>query len=454
MVLASALFMDLLDTAALGAALPTMAGEFNTDPLHLRLALTAYLITAAILVPASGWLADRFGARRIFVVAMAIFVIGSVTCGFTQSIGQLVAARILQGVGGAMMTPVGRMIVIAATPRQSLIRALNAFTLPAILGPLLGPVLAGFLLEVANWRWIFFINLPIGILGILAVVCIVPRVPKAKPGKLDLAGFLAASVGILSLMVVAESVGTDRWPVEVTLVAVFTAVLSMSALYRVTRHSANPILDLGLLARPTFRASMVGGGVARVAMGATPFLMPLFLQAGLGWSPLRSGTVMMSMMAGALLARYVGTQAVRFLGFRRTLIWTAAGTGMLAVLPIGFTDATPLAVMIAALFGLGLFRAAHFVPCGALAYADVAPHEVSRASTLATVIQQMTVSFGVSLAGLLLYVFRSSPMLQLEDFKGTFMVLALLSLSGVFAYLNLDRQAGIHMRYGVETNER
>ena len=452
-VLASALFMDLLDTAALGSALPSMAREFGTDPLHLRLALTSYLITAAILVPASGWLADRLGARRLFVGAMALFMLGSVTCGLTNSIEQLVAARVLQGIGGAMMTPVARMIVIAATPRQSLIRALNAFTLPAILGPLLGPLVAGFLLEVANWRWIFFINLPIGAIGICAVLGIVPKIPKVVTGKFDLAGFIAASVTILSLMVVAESIGTDLWSVHITAAAVVTAGLSMTTLVWLSRRSPTPILDLNLLTRPTFRASMVGGGVARIAMGATPFLIPLFLQVGLGWSPLRSGVVMMSMMVGSLLARYVGTQSVRHLGFRSTLIWTASMTGLFALLPSTFTGATPLAVVVAVLFGLGLTRAAHFVPCSALAYADVPPQEVSRASTLATVIQQMTLSFGVSIAGLLLYTFRSGPTLHLKDFTGPFLVLGLLSLGGVLAYLHLDRHVGLHMRYGAEKHD-
>ncbi|MGA0027673.1 MAG: MFS transporter [Steroidobacteraceae bacterium] len=447
-VLASALFMELLDTAALGAALPTMAREFGTNPLHLRLALTTYLLTAAILMPASGWLAERLGARRLFVAAMALFVLGSVTCGFAQSTGQLVASRALQGVGGAMMTPVARMIVIAATPRAALIRALTAFTLPAIFGPLLGPVLAGFLLEVANWRWIFFINLPIGLIGIFAVLALVPRIPRSAPGAFDLLGFLTAGVVILSVLVVAESIGRDLWSPPVTGVAALVAVLSMTMLAWQVRRTPVPILDFRLLSRGTFRASMVGGSVARISIGATPFLMPLFLQSGLGWSPLRAGTVMTSMMAGAVVARYVGAESVRLLGFRRTLLWTAGATALFAALPAWFTGSTPLPLVVLALFGLGLVRAAHFVPCSALANADIAPEEVSRSSTLSTVIQQVTLGLGVSIAGLLLDFFRSGPALQLADFSGTFLALGLLSLGGIPTYLRLDRQAGLHMRSG------
>src|SRR5580698_8569880 len=207
-VMASALFMDLLDTAALGTALPTMAREFHTEPLHLKLALTAYLMTMAILVPASGWLADRFGARRVFVNAVRIYLIGSLCCGLSNSLTQLVAARILQGIGGAMMTPVARLIAVAMTPREQLVSAMNIFTMPAVLGPMLGPPLAGLLLQVASWRWIFFLNLPVGILGIVTVLRVLPRLRHPHPGRFDAVGFVTAGLGIVGTIALAESVGS------------------------------------------------------------------------------------------------------------------------------------------------------------------------------------------------------------------------------------------------------
>src|SRR5580692_2799340 len=209
LAMASALFMDLLDTAALGTALPTMAREFHTEALQLKLALTAYLMTMAILVPASGWLADRFGPRRVFVNAMKVYLLGSLCCGLSNSVGELVAARVLQGVDGAMMTPVARLIVVASTPRERPVHAMNRFTLPAIIGPLIGPPLAGTLLEFASWRWIFFINIPVGLLGIAAVLRIVPRLRHRHPGPFDRFGFATAALGIVTLILLSESVGSD-----------------------------------------------------------------------------------------------------------------------------------------------------------------------------------------------------------------------------------------------------
>ena len=448
-VMASALFMDLLDTAALGTALPTMAREFHTEPLHLKLALTAYLMTMAILVPASGWLADRFGARRVFVNAVRIYLIGSLCCGLSNSLAQLVAARILQGVGGAMMTPVARLIVVAMTPREQLVSAMNIFTMPAVLGPMLGPPLAGLLLQVASWRWIFFLNLPVGVLGIVTVLRVLPRLRHPHPGPFDTLGFVTAGLGIVGTIALAESVGSGLMSSSMKLLVAFGTLALWAFFARHALRTRCPILNLRLFSVGTFRASMVGGALLRLGMGATPFLIPLQLQSALHWSPARAGIVMSCMMLGSLLARFGGTLAVRLAGFRPALLVTAVLTALLTATPAAFTLDTPVIYICMALLAVGFFRAAHYVAATAIGFAEVPPGEVSRASTLSTVIQQLSLSFGVSLAGATLYLSAGDSVPTLpHQFVTPFATLGVVSLLALPVYAVLDSQAGAHMRFG------
>jgi EmrB/QacA subfamily drug resistance transporter len=439
--------MDLLDTAALGSALPTMAREFHTEALHLKLALTAYLVTMAILVPASGWLADRYGARRVFVNAMKIYLLGSLCCGLSRSVTQLVAARVLQGIGGAMMTPVARLIVVASTPRERLVQAMNAFTLPAIIGPLMGPPLAGFLLAIANWRWIFFINLPVGLLGIAAVLRIVPRLRHKHPGPFDGFGFATAAAGIVALLALSELVGSDDLPGVGRLYLVAAALAAWILFIRHAFHARHPMLDIRLLGKSTYRASIVGGSLLRLGIGATPFLLPLLLQVGLGWSPIKAGAVIAIMTIGSILARLGGTFAIRILGFKHALIITAALTAVLTAAPALFNRQSSIGFVLAALLAVGFFRAAHYVASTALAFAEIVPEEVSRASTLSTVIQQISLSFGVSFAGMTLYLSAgTTEHFTPAQFILPFLALGAVTLLAVPVYTRLEPQAGAHMR--------
>jgi EmrB/QacA subfamily drug resistance transporter len=453
LAMASALFMDLLDTAALGSALPTMAREFHTEPLHLKLALTAYLMTMAILVPASGWLADRYGARRVFINAMRVYLLGSLCCGLSNSMGQLVAARVLQGIGGAMMTPVARLIVVASTPRERLVQAMNAFTIPAIVGPLMGPPLAGLLLEVANWRWIFFINIPVGLLGIAAVLRIVPRLRHTHPGPFDGFGFATAAVGIVTLIVLSESVGSDLLSFNGRMVVAAAAIAAWIVFIHHALSAPCPMLDLRLLAKPTYRASMIGGSLLRLGIGATPFLLPLLLQVGLGWSPIKAGAVIAIMTIGSMLARFGGTHAIRVFGFRTALIITAGLTALFTAAPAVFNTQTSLVLVLASLLAVGFFRAAHYVASTAIAFAEVSPEEVSRASTLSTVIQQISLSCGISFAGVTLYMSAgTSSHFTAAQFILPFVSLGVVTLLAVPVYTRLDRQAGAHMRSGAKVS--
>lgn len=445
--MASALFMDLLDTSALGAALPTLARQFHTTPLQLKFALTAYLMTMAVFVPASGWLADRYGARRVFVNAVKIYLLGSLCCGLSDSVSTLVAARVLQGIGGAMMTPVARLIVVATTPRARLVHAMNAFTMPAVVGPLLGPPLAGVLLEVANWRWIFFINLPVGLVGIIAVLRIVPRLRHIHPGKFDWIGFLIAALTIMAVVILSETIGTGLLPTKGQIaLAVGGTVGGLMFVLHVLK-SPTPMLDLRLLSKSTYRASMIGGSLMRFSISATPFLLPLLFQIGLGWSPVRSGFVMTGMMLGSILARFGGTFTIRQIGFRRALLLTAILTAAATMTPATFRNSTPALFIVTTLVAGGFFRAAHFVAASALAFAEIPPEDVSKASTLSTVIQQISLGFGISLAGLTLYLSAGETgRLTVNDFTLSFVALGVVTLLSIPVYLALDRNAGANMQ--------
>jgi EmrB/QacA subfamily drug resistance transporter len=445
--LSSALFMDLLDTSALGSALPTLAREFAADPLHLKLALTAYLLTMAIFVPMSGWLADRYGARRVFVNAMKVYLIGSVCCGLSSSVPELVAARVLQGLGGAMMTPVARLIVVASTPRERLVQALNAFTIPAVIGPLLGPPIAGLLLDVASWRWIFFVNLPVGLAGMWAVLRLVPRLRHPHPGRFDAFGFVLAGIAITAFVTLAEMVGTQvvSWRVQVAVALTAIAGFAIYALH--ARRAAAPMLELKLLATPTYRASLVGSTIVRLGLGATPFLVPLQLQLGLGWSALKSGTVMIAMIVGSIVARFVGTWAVRHLGFRATLIATGIATGITTAAPSLFHADTPALVVAGVLAAMGFARATFFVAASALTFADVSADQVSRASTLSTVVQQLGLSLGVSVAGAALAWSKSTASaLTLDSFVAPFVVFGIAALATVPTFARLGPNVAEQMR--------
>ena len=445
--LASALFMDLLDTSALGTALPTLAREFGTDPLNLKFALTAYMLTMAVLVPTSGWLADRWGPRRVFMNAVRVYLLGSIICGLSQSVTMIVVGRVIQGMGGAMMTPVARLIVVATTPRERLIQALNGFTIPAIIGPLMGPPLAGLLLSVASWRWIFFINLPVGLIGMWAVMRLVPRLRHPHPGPFDVSGFAIAAVAITSFVSLAELVTSQSVSWKVSIALAIIAAVSSALFVRHARRTQRPMLELRLFAKPTYLACMVGTTALRLGFGATPLLMPMLMQIAFGWSALRSGSMLVAMMAGSIVARFAATRFVRQFGFRPTLIATGIGASALSVTPVFFRADTATVWIVVALAVLGFARAAHFVAASPMTFAEVAPEEVSRASTLSTVIQQLGLSMGISIAGLALAWARPADgVLTTSSFAPAFLALAAGALLTIPAYARLHPQVGEHMR--------
>ena len=454
---ASALFMQSIDTTALSTALPTLAKAFATNPIHLKLCLTAYIMALAVFVPASAWMADRFGARRVFMGAMMVFLLGSVLCAQSHSLLQLVGARILQGAGGAMMTPVGRIIVVGSHPREQLVKAMIWLTTPAMLGPILGPPLSGLILSVADWPWIFYINIPVGVLGVAAVFRFVPPIRQPHPGRFDSKGFALAATAISAVMIGAEALGVDLFPAWVVIAAFLVAAAAGAGYVVYARGLQKPVLDLRLLRIATYRVNQTGGSLIRMTLGAMPFLLPLLLQGGLGWTPLQAGGLTMASAIGSMSARVGAQWFLRKYGFKRVLIVTAIACGVAVGSTGWFRASTPIAVMAAALMLGGFLRSNHLTCISSLAFADIPDSQVSQASSFTAVVQQMSQALGITLAGLTLraaQVLNGPGVAPLapQNFILPFAVVGLCGMLAALTYAPLPANAGanLHGREGVK----
>ena len=323
LIVATALFMEQLDGTILATALPVMAADLHEDPVALKLALTSYFLSLAVFLPLSGWVADKFGARHVFRSAIVVFTLGSILCGFSNSLLTIIIARSIQGMGGAMMTPVGRLVLVRTAPRHELVRAMAWLTIPALVGPLIGPPLGGFLATYADWRYIFWINVPIGLLGVVLATRFIPDLSEAHARPLDRRGAMLSGIGLCGL-VFGFTIG-GRGLVAAPLVALITSIgaIALVAYVRHARQTPHPILDLRLLRIPTFRAAIVGGFLFRVGLGASPFLLPLLLQEGFHLTPLQSGLLTFAGAAGAIAMKTTAQPIINRFGFRRVLIVNA-----------------------------------------------------------------------------------------------------------------------------------
>ena len=445
LIIASALFMENMDSTVIATSLPAIARDLGTDPIVLKLAFTTYLLSLTVFIPISGWLADRFGARHVFRIAILTFTLGSIACGMAQSLGWLVAARALQGVGGAMMVPVGRIILLRAIPKSELVDALAWLTIPALLGPLVGPPAGGFITDTFGWRWIFWMNVPFGIVAIGLATWMMPETVVDKVPPLDLRGFILSGLGLSTLVFGLTVVGRDvlpgYWPT-----ALMGFGLVMVVLYvRHARRAAAPILDLRLLRIETFRAGVVGGSLFRLGVGAVPFLLPLMFQIGYGMSAFQSGLITFMAAAGAISMKFGAAKMIRRFGFKRLLLIN----GVLASLSISvmglLTDTTPYAIALVLLFAGGFLRSLQFTAMNAMSYADVDNEQASYATGLYTVAQQLSLAGGVVLAAFVLEAaqwWRAEALLTPMDFTIAFAVVAAFSLGALPQFISLAPGAG------------
>lgn len=443
-VIASALFMDLMDSAALALALPTIAKEFVRSTTDLRLALTAYAMTVAVLVPASAWMAGRFGARRVFTAAMMLFVTGSVLCGLSDGLPTLIGSRILQGAGGAMMTPVGRAIMVGSVDREAMVRAMAWYTLPAIAAPLAGPPLAGMLIELASWRWIFFINVPVGLIGIIAVIRFVPKIEREPHRAFDMVGFLLCGSSILAILgLVATGVLNGQpWPVRALSIA---ATIALTLSY--VRHALwceAPLIDLGVLRHKTFRLTLAAGGLQRIGIGAITIILPMQLQVALGLSPLIASQVPAIGAIGSILSRFACPLGLRLMGFGPLMVGAAVALAGATLIPIAFEPGTPVILMAGFMALFALIRATFFMSINALSYADVEGAEIGHSSVLFSILQQVTLGLGYTLGGGLIAALGGAT--DSEAYAIVYSAMAALSMLAALVISRLPYGVGEEMR--------
>ncbi|MCO5089655.1 DHA2 family efflux MFS transporter permease subunit [Bosea sp. (in: a-proteobacteria)] len=442
-MVAMAFLMEQLDSTIITTAIPDMARSLGTSPVHLNTAVTAYVLTVAAFIPVSGWMADRFGARRVFIAALAIFTIASALCGVANSYGMLVAMRILQGLGGAMMTPVGRLILLRSFPRREMMTAMLYMTLPAIIGPVIGPLLGGFLTTYLSWRWIFYANIPFGIAGIVLALRCLDDARSETRSRFDLRGFLMVGSGIVLLQFALENVSHPVVSTPMMLSLSFTGVLLLFLFAHHARTAASPVVDLTLFRDRAFAVGTLAGGLSRIAINGVPFLLPLMLQLGFGMSAIASGSLTFLISAGAVLSRWAMSSLLRRFGFAKLLTGSAITS---AILLAGFAligETTPAWAIMLYIFIFGLVRAAHFMGTNTLAYADLSDSRLSSATSLGGILQQLSVSLGVSVSASLLAVLNlDNGPLTTGDFHVAFLVLAILPLLAIPGFLLLRDEDG------------
>ena len=445
LIVACALFMENLDSTVVATSLPAMARSLGENPLTLNVAMTCYLMSLAIFIPASGWLADRFGARDVFVSAIALFTLSSLACGIAQNLPEMITARILQGMGGAMMTPVGRLVLLRTVPKHQLVQALSYVTMPALIGPAIGPLIGGFITTYSSWRWIFYINLPIGILGMALAMRLIPNERQPNHGPADIRGLVLSGVGLGFMALGLDNVGRGSLPGSIEIATVAVALTCFVFFARHARRYPSPAIDLKLLDLPTFRASILGGSLFRISIGGIPFLLPLMFQVSFGLTPFQSGSLTFAAALGALFMKAVAPPIVRRFGFRRLLVWNALICAvMLAVYGL-FRPAWPHMLIISLLLVTGFFRSLQFTCINAVGYSDIPQQRMSRATSLSSAAQQLSLSVGVALAAAMLAVLNphyATIVLKPGDFTPVFFAMACLSLVSIYFFQALAHNAG------------
>ena len=440
--------MQNLDGTVVATALPAMARAFGADPLHMNVALTSYLLSLAVFIPASGWLADRYGSRTVFRAAIAVFTLGSVLCGQSGTLWQLVLARIVQGVGGAMMVPVGRLVLLRTVAKSELVAAMAWLTVPALIGPVVGPPIGGLLVTYANWRWIFDINVPIGVLGMVLVTRYVDDVREPAQGRLDWAGLLLSGAALSGLMFGFETVGRGVVPLPLSAGLVLAGAASAALYLRHARRRPDPLLDLSLLRIPTFAVSVTAGSFFRVGIGAIPFLLPLMLQLGFGLSAAGSGLITLASALGAIAMKPATGAGLRWFGFRTVLVWNAALSALLLAACAAFRPAWPVAGLYAVLVTGGFLRSLQFTAYNTIAYADIPRPRMSSATSLYATLQQVSLTLGITVgAGALQASTALSRRVQpgLQDFSIAFLLVAAVAFLAAPMALRLRRDAGAEM---------
>jgi EmrB/QacA subfamily drug resistance transporter len=459
LIVATALFMENMDSTVIATSLPAIAADIGTSPLTLKLAITSYLLSLAVFIPASGWTADRFGARLVFSLAVAVFMVGSIGCALSSSVTHFVIARILQGVGGAMMTPVGRLVLLRSIDKSALVNAMAWVTVPALIGPVIGPPLGGFITTYFSWHWIFLINIPIGLLGIFMALRYIDPIRSEDPERFDLYGLVLAGIGLGGIAFGLSVAGLNLLPWTIVAALVGIGTISMTLYVIHAKRTASPVLDFSMLRLPTLRAAIIGGFLFRLGIGALPFLLPLLMQVGFGLSPFKSGLVTFASAVGAMGMKTLAARIIRTFGFRNIMVINAIVSSVFLAACALFTATTPLLLIMIILVVGGFFRSLQFTAINTVAYAEVELAQMSRATTLVSVNQQLAISAGVAVGAFCVestMALRHVSEPSADEFAPAFLVVAIISAVSTYFFWQMPDDAGheISGRKAVEISSR
>lgn len=444
LVLAVALFMENVDSNVISTSLPAIAEDIGTSPISLKLALTSYLVALAIFIPVSGWMADRYGGKQVFRAAIGFFVLGSIACAASYSLGSFVAARFFQGMGGAMMTPIARLLLVRSTQRSDLVAAMAWLSIPAMVGPLVGPPLGGFITTYFSWHWIFLINVPIGIIGIICVTKYLPDDGYRHERRLDTVGLLLSGLGLSGIVFGLSVISLPALPPYIG-VLIFIAGLISGALYIWhSKRTIAPLLDLSLFQNQVFSSAVLGGSIFRIGIGALPFLLPLMLQVSFGLSPFQSGMLTFVSAIGAMSMKFGARRLFLQFGFRDALMYGSLIAAAFVAINGLFTPETSYWLIALMLLLGGFVRSMFFTGVNALGFAEIPNERISQATPISAVAQQASIAIGVAIAGGVLELSTnfSGGEMSLYDFHISFYIVAVISAMAFFVFKRLPRNAG------------
>ncbi|MBY4890290.1 multidrug transporter subunit MdtD [Pantoea sp. DY-15] len=440
-IAAMAFFMQALDATILNTALPAIATSLERSPLAMQSAIISYTLTVAMLIPVSGWLADRYGTRKIFILAVSLFTLGSLACALSGSLSMLVVSRVVQGIGGAMMMPVARLALLRAYPRSELLPVLNFVTMPGLVGPILGPMLGGLLVTYASWHWIFLLNIPIGIAGIFYARKYMPDFTTPKR-RFDFSGFLLFGLGLVLISVGIELFGERVvLPWQALLVLFSGIALLLLYIVHARRHPA-PLINLPMFKTRTFSVGIIGNIASRLGTGCIPFLMPLMLQVGFGYPALIAGCMMGPTAIGALLAKSTVTQVLRRFGYRHTLVGI---TIIIGILIATFSLQSPggsVVMLLAALLILGMAMSTQFTAMNTITLADLNDENASGGNSVLAVTQQLSISFGVAVSAAVLRFYQDVEATTVAQFHATFLTMGVVTVLSAFTFMMLRPSDG------------
>jgi EmrB/QacA subfamily drug resistance transporter len=444
LLVAATFFMEFLDGTILTTAIPSIASDFSVAPADINITMTAYLVTVAMGIPLSSWLAERFGARRIFCLAISVFTIASLLCAISTDLTMLTLSRVAQGMGGAMMVPVGTLVVLRGTPKSELLRATAYLVWPGLLAPVLAPMVGGALTTFLSWHWIFIINVPLGLAAFIAALRLVPRTTFDARRRLDWFGLLLTTLGVGALVVGLETLGGHSS--NVLAVAVVAAgVLSLAGAVWWMRKARIPLFNLSVFGTRTFRATSTGGFIYRLTISSVPFLLPLMFQDGFGWDPLKAGVMVAAVFVGNIGIKPATTPLIRRFGFKPVLVFASFASAVTFAL-CAFLDAqTPEPLIFALLLFSGAFRSIGFSAYASVQYADIVPGQLPSANAISATLVQLAAAAGIAVGALFLRLFETTDVFgadQVAAYKGAFIAMAILMLISTADSLSLHRHAG------------